>query len=680
MLLVLFPLLAVSQVDSLDAYLERLIEQFAEENDASDFDYTTQLEMLEGIRKNPFDINKVSEEELSNLFFLSPTQRKQIIVHRETYGQFLAVEELQNIDVLDMTLIRVLRYYLTLAQKHNKQFSLKSVMNEAQQVLFFKYKRVLQERKGFQSTQGESPAYLGDANHYFIRYRMESNNNFRMGFTAEKDPGESLAFKNGRKGFDFYSAFVSIKNINRWLSHVILGDYTVSMGQGLILHNDFGAGKTAFVMNIKRSGNVIKPYSSVNEANYFRGLALTSKLNPNTELSLFYSMKKIDGNIQTDTLAEDGFETVSSLLRSGYHRTTSEIAHRNALSQQNYGGRLKYTKGALQLGVHHLGYEFSKPYSRGDEVYNLYAFRGKALYNSGLDYSVYWRNITAFGELAVSNNESKAMIHSLLMALDKKVDISMSFRKFEPSYQVIEANAFGEASQPINESGFYTGMEVRPSSKWKISSYVDFWKHPWLRYRVDAPSAGREILVRADYTIKRKFNIYLQYRYEQKNINTSLGGEKIDGVVTTSQQRLRLHMSHKLNKELEFRTRAEFCWFQKEDRPINGYLIYQDVIYKPLAKPYSFNVRYALFDSDGFDTRIYAYENDILYEFAVPFYSNTGRRFYINGRYKINRLLTWELRYATTRYSDLDVISSGSNDEIPGSSRSEIKTQLRMSF
>ena len=60
----------------------------------------------------------------------------------------------------------------------------------------------------------------------------------------------------------------------------------------------------------------------------------------------------------------------------------------------------------------------------------------------------------------------------------------------------------------------------------------------------------------------------------------------------------------------------ELVNYNKEENPFEtGYLIYQDVVYKPKSSPFSFSFRYGLFDTDSYNSRIYAYENDILYVF-----------------------------------------------------------------
>ena len=108
-------------------------------------------------------------------------------------------------------------------------------------------------------------------------------------------------------------------------------------------------------------------------------------------------------------------------------------------------------------------------------------------------------------------------------------------------------------------------------------------------------------------------------------------------------------------------------------------MIYQDVIYKPVGLPIQFSTRLALFDTYDYNSRIYAYENDLLYNFSVPALYNRGTRFYLNVRYTGIRNLSIEGRYAITDYSNVETIGSGL-EEINGSKRSEIKAQLKYTF
>ena len=90
-------------------------------------------------------------------------------------------------------------------------------------------------------------------------------------------------------------------------------------------------------------------------------------------------------------------------------------------------------------------------------------------------------------------------------------------------------------------------------------------------------------------------------------------------------------------------------------------------------------MRVALFDTPGFNSRIYAYENDVLYGYSIPAYQNKGLRYYVNGRYRFTGKMDMWLRYSLSKYKDITEIGSG-QDQIDGSKRSEIKIQFRYQY
>jgi len=98
-----------------------------------------------------------------------------------------------------------------------------------------------------------------------------------------------------------------------------------------------------------------------------------------------------------------------------------------------------------------------------------------------------------------------------------------------------------------------------------------------------------------------------------------------------------------------------------------------------MNSPLSFSFRYGIFDTDSYNSRIYAYENDVLYTFTIPAYYNRGTRTYLTLRYKIKKGIDIWLRYGLTYYDNLNVISSGL-EEIQGNHKSEIKAQIRFKF
>ncbi|MFZ1751869.1 MAG: helix-hairpin-helix domain-containing protein, partial [Saprospiraceae bacterium] len=243
--------------------ISNIIEDFLESTDSENFDYNTIFENLNYYFEKPLNINSLSDGDLRELYLINEIQIGDFIRYRSQFGAFLSIYELQAIPSWDMTTIKNVTPFLrceVAAADYNLDF--KDAFKNGSSQLFLKAKRILERRKGFIPKDDGSTPYIGDPNHLYVRYRYEYGQLFKAGFTAEKDPGEQFLSGSSKYGFDFYSFFVYAKDNNKRFSVVSLGDYAVSLGQGLILHNDFGAGKSSWVMNVKKSGRAIRPYSS----------------------------------------------------------------------------------------------------------------------------------------------------------------------------------------------------------------------------------------------------------------------------------------------------------------------------------------------------------------------------------------------------------------------------------
>jgi len=121
-------------------------------------------------------------------------------------------------------------------------------------------------------------------------------------------------------------------------------------------------------------------------------------------------------------------------------------------------------------------------------------------------------------------------------------------------------------------------------------------------------------------------------------------------------------------------------WFDKKGiNAEQGYLIYFDFIYKPLLSPLSGSIRLQYFETDGYNSRLYAYENDVLYSYSIPVFYDKGYRYYININYDVNKKLALWIKLSQTRYKDKSLIGSGL-DEINGRVKSEVKLQAMYKF
>lgn len=135
-------------------------------------------------------------------------------------------------------------------------------------------------------------------------------------------------------------------------------------------------------------------------------------------------------------------------------------------------------------------------------------------------------------------------------------------------------------------------------------------------------------------------------------------------------------MNWRLSRTLAFENRFEVTNYKKELLNELGYLVYQDVDYRPANIRLSGNMRLAYFNTASYKSRLYAYEDDVLYSSGFGMYNGKGWRAYLNLQYKINNKLSAWARYAAFLYQGVETVGSGL-DRIEGNKKMEVKLQLR---
>ena len=688
--LLVLPFWAFAQTDTLRSDLpdtgEQIVEDFirSTDGDTENFDFNTAFELLDAYRDRPLDLNRATEVELRELQLLDDGQVNSFLAYRDRVGELVNLYELQAVPALDLNTIRRLLPFVRVGGRlDDLNLTPRQMLAQGDRELFLRWNRILERQRGF--TLGPEDAtnyYLGDPNQFYLRFRHRYSNRLSFGFTAEKDRGEEFFTGSNRQGFDFYSAHFFLRDLNRTFKAIAVGDYSVSLGQGLLLNTGFGYGKSILVTSTKRGGRVIRPYSSVNESQFLRGGALTLGLGEQWELTAFASRKGQDANLlDPDTLdTGDILASISSIKIDGFHRTPAEIADRNAIQLTTAGGNLRWNSGRHHLSLNLLYNTLDKPLQLRPQVYNRFYFQGERLLNASLDYGLRYRNFTLFGETAYSDNGAVATLNGLLIGLSRFADLSLFFRHYPRDFQSLQARPFGETANGRNETGLYVGLDLRLHPNWKLALYHDVWHHPWPRFNADAPSSGSEYRGRLTYWQKRKLEVYLEVLNEVKERNVDLFESNFAGVLPHRRFQARLHFSVKLSNALEWRTRADWGL---ADNPVNerqtGYHIYQDLLFKPIGFPLSFTTRFATFDTDGFAVRFYNYESGLLYNFRVLPYYNRGNRFYLNLRYKGIRNMTSEARIAQLLWTDEEEIGTGL--EATGRpTRTEVGGQVRYAF
>ncbi len=657
------------------ATTEQQLENLAEieEGETEDDSYLQQLEVF---KTNPVNLNTADMQDLRELRILTDLQIASLLSYRRIFGKLIHIYELQAIPTWDIQTIRKLLPFISIESPISVREDIADWFVGGTHRLLLRVSQVLEKQKGFEKNANGS-AYAGSPQRVFFRYRYSYKNNLQFGIVGDKDAGEQFFKGKQSKGFDFYSFHLFARNAGI-VKAIALGDFTVNMGQGLIHWQSLAFKKSAEVMGVKRQSATLRPYHSAGEYNFNRGIGITIRKR-NLEATAFASLRNLSANINTDTAIRENY--ISSILMSGLHRTESELSNRNQLRQISFGGNSKWYGKTWHLGINAVYYRFSLPIRKRDEPYNLFAIRGRSWYNLSVDYSYTFKNLHLFGEAAMDKNLNKAFLHGMLLSVDPSVDISLVHRAIPMQYQAVNANAFTENTNPSNENGFYIGVSVRPLPSWRIDLYSDLYKFPWLRFQADAPGVGKEFLAQFTYTPNRQTEIYTRFRTEAKQVNIAGVGHALNVLAAIPRQTWRIHASNKISQAITLRNRVEMVWYNKKEKELaeQGFLIFMDVIFKPLMKRFSGIMRWQFFETDSYTSRIYAYENDVLYSYSIPVFYDKGLRYYFTINYDASKKLSFWLRWAQTIYRDKQSIGSG-QDEISGNRRSEIKLQVAYLF
>lgn len=683
-----------------DSDIQQQLENIAENSENEDADYTNLLEGLIYYLEHPINLNSATKEELQQLQFLNDIQINYLLRHIEKNGKLITIYELQGINGFDLqTIKKILPYVRVTDHFTTAHFGIDEMFRNGQNVVLIRYSQTLEKQKGFSPIDSaalfKSPnsRYIGSPQRVYARYRFTYGTNVSWGITAEKDQGELLFKKkqiakydwyekslkgNHGNGFDFYSAHFFLKNI-RFVKAFVVGDYQATFGQGLTCWSGLAFGKSADIMSGKKAAAGIRPYTSVDENRFFRGTAATIGYKA-FEATAFISRKKIDANV-SDTLESGEIAAISSLQETGYHSTPSEIADKDAIDQTIYGGNFAYKSRRLTIGVTALNYQLDKSFNRSLSYNNQFEFSSTHNFNLGLDYNYVFRNFNFFGEQARSKNGGLAFLNGVLISLDPRLTFTLLHRDYQRNFQNLLSNGFAENSLAANEKGIYIGVAVKPVSTITLTAYCDRFEFPWMRYQANGPSNGNDYLAQLNYTPSKKVDMYFRIRERDKQKNTTAADAFINYLIPVKQTNYRVNISYRIMPSVKLKNRVELIDYKLDNNKTQkGYLVYQDFSYNKVGSPLSVSIRYALFQTDSYDSRIYAYESDMPGSYSILSNYDRGSRFYLMLNYNLTRKIEIWLRYAQTYYDNKDVISEGALTEIQGNTKSEIKAQVRFKF
>lgn len=197
------------------------------------------------------------------------------------------------------------------------------------------------------------------------------------------------------------------------------------------------------------------------------------------------------------------------------------------------------------------------------------------------------------------------------------------YRYYSNNFNNIYANSLCSHSKINNEHGGYLGIEYNRFTNWQLSLFGDIWLD------------GFETMAQADYLPQKDYRIHTRFRLKNKDNKTTYS--------------LRWNIIYDIGL-WKTKTQVDGNLVHTYANLTYGWSIFQDIEYRFNTIPIVLQLRAQAFDARQWDNRVYIYENDVLYNFAIPFVYGLGGRFWLNARYKINDIFSIYLRISETIY------------------------------
>ncbi len=585
---------------------EIVMDIFNAATEFSEVDYEQLQTDLYALNANPIDLNNTSDEELQQLYFLSPRQIDDILAYADKHP-FESVYELRMIPSLADYEIRNLTPFVRVSARtpeHNNMYA-REIFTQAKHEIIARV-----DARDIEAFEGTDPVYAQ------ARYRFDYKRRVLFGGQLRRPVG-------GKAQDLQYGVYMQLQDIAPHVHTIVGGNYQASFGQGLVIAPVFHSGKSMYVASAGQQKNGLRYYSSSDGAGlHGAGGTFRWEWGKQTRLdvSALYSLNKYK-----DT--------------TWHHAVGANIT-------------LRHKKLEVQLtGMEHIYSDSIHPYRNAK--YNRHYFRGyrQAVLGASVRYNYGWFDL--FGEVATSQNQEwgfGTIVGSRFYPTDG-VNLIALYRYYSPWFDNEYGYAFSESSRIGDENGGYLGFDVTRLKNWRFSGYGDVFYFSGYKYGLgnDTATIGYDALVEAQYHSPLN-SPYLQSVPSGKELSTF-------NVV------LRLRAKRKGTQDT-YSARALFEWSRggwslRTTADANyvktyGLSLAQDIAYdfqlSTFHLPLSLRLRLQAFDAREWNNRIYLYEHDVLYAFSIPATYGLGGRAYFCFRWQIIKQLALYLRVSETVY------------------------------
>ncbi len=575
----------------------------------SEVDYEQLQTDLYALHDAPIDLNNTSDEELSQLYFLSPQQIDDILAYAGRHP-FESLYELRLIPSLTEYEIRDL---LPFVQIRNHKSEIINQKLYPREVFAHATHEVITrvDARNIEGVEGTDPMYVQG------RYRFDYQRKVIFGAQLRRPVGGIAKDLQ-------YGAYLQLRDITPHLHTVVGGNFRASFGQGLVLAPVFHSGKSSYVSSVGMQQQGLRYYSSVDgEGLHGVGATIRHAFSSQTRLdaSALYSMRRANDS-------------------TWHHLIGANLT-------------LRHKRLEVQLtAIENLWSDSIHPYRNAK--YNRHYFRGRnqAVIGASFRYNHGW--FDAFGEVATTQN-GRWGVGTLIGSRfypTQGLSLVALYRYYSPYFDNALGYAFSETSRINDENGGYLGFEITRWRNWRISGYGDVFYFSGYKYGL------------GDAVKTLGYDAMAELQYHHSTISSF--SEAAHSVIPQWWLSLRLRARQK--GDATYSTRAQFDWAQGawslrttaeanlvNQSPITyGFTIFQDISYSlPLreGRGLGFRLRLQGFDAREWANRIYTYEHDVLYAFSIPATYGLGGRAYLCLRWQIIPQLAFYFRASETIYA-----------------------------
>lgn len=633
---------AIAQITPSSFALDDIIlDIYRTATEMGEIDYEQLQTDLYSLHESPINLNATTEEELSQLPFLSPQQIDELLAYADKHP-FASLYELRLIHSLADYDIRNLLPFVRIGSTEKEKMYTREVFHYAQHELLTRV-----DARNIESFEGTDPMY-GQ-----LRYRFDYKRRVVFGLQLRRPAG-------GKASEMQYNAYVQLKDIGP-MHTIVAGSFQASFGQGLVLAPVFRTGKSSYVQSVGMANNGLRYYSSADgEGLQGAGATYRHVFSPHTRLdvSALYSIKKANDS------------------------TLHHVVGANMT--------LRHRKLEVQLtAIENIWSDSIRPYR--NSAYNQHYFRGtrQAVIGASARYNHGWFDL--FGEVATAQNYDRSTLHPTPSTLSPRwgfgtiigsrfyptdgVALTALYRYYSPYFDNAQGYAFSETSRIGDEQGGYLGFEV---TRWKgvrWSGYADIFSFSGPKYGIPQyPTMGYDAMTEIRFSIPHHTSniqhhtsyITLRLRAREKG-DLATYSTRLQYDWQQSAWSLRTTAEANLTSSSSLNTQHNTSNIQHHSLPFRegsglgpyGYTVYQDIAYdftqsclsvkgKPI--PLSLRLRVQFFDAREWDNRIYTYEHDVLYAFSIPAVYGLGGRAYVCLRWQAMEKLALYLRVSETLY------------------------------